>query len=118
MFLPAAALASSATQARLSIVVHEICAARGQSKSRKSQANPSRPSARAAAGRTRFARQEGGRRPPLRDRRNDDQAAAARLPKRARFSRCFSLRGGSLNSRAAVPPRILCLAFSERKGRS
>src|SRR5712671_1043055 len=52
------------------------------------------------------------------DRRDDDQAAAARLPKRTRFSRCFSLRGGSLNSRAAVPPRILCLAFSERKGRS
>jgi hypothetical protein len=47
-----------------------------------------------------------------------DQAAAARLPKRLRFSFCFSLRGGNLNSRAAVPPRILCLAFSDRNGRS
>src|SRR5262249_1460820 len=46
------------------------------------------------------------------------QAAAARLPNRLRFSFCFSLRGGSLNRRAAVPPRMLCLAFSERKGRS
>src|SRR5262249_15613793 len=46
------------------------------------------------------------------------QAAAARLPNRLRFSSCFSLRGGSLNRRAAVPPRMLCLAFSERKGRS
>ena len=45
-------------------------------------------------------------------------AAAARLPKRRRFSFCLSLRGGSLNSRAAVPPKILCLAFSDRNGRS
>src|SRR5262249_38489158 len=46
------------------------------------------------------------------------QAATARLPNRLRFSFCCSLRGGSLNRRAAVPPRMLCLAFSERKGRS
>src|SRR5262249_34187883 len=43
---------------------------------------------------------------------------AARVPNRCRFSRCFSLRGGSLNSRAAVPPRMLCFAFSDRNGRS
>src|SRR5690242_4194353 len=43
---------------------------------------------------------------------------AAKLPKRWRLSFCFSLRGGSLNSRAAVPPRMLCLAFSDRNGRS
>src|SRR6185312_4275694 len=36
----------------------------------------------------------------------------------ARFSFCFSLRGGSLNRRAALPPRMLCLAFSDRNGRS
>jgi hypothetical protein len=47
-----------------------------------------------------------------------NQAAAARLPKRCRFAFCFSLRGGSLNSRAAVPPRMLCLPFSDRNGRS
>src|SRR5262245_56100695 len=35
-----------------------------------------------------------------------------RFPNRSRFARCRSLRGGSLNRRAAVPPRILCLAFS------
>src|SRR5262249_7175934 len=43
---------------------------------------------------------------------------AAKFPCFARFARCFSLRGGSLNRRAAVPPRMLCLAFSERNGRS
>jgi hypothetical protein len=47
-----------------------------------------------------------------------NQAAAARLPKRCRFAFCFSLRGGSLKSRAAVPPRMLCLPFSDRNGRS
>src|SRR5258708_6237260 len=41
-----------------------------------------------------------------------------RLPNFLRFSRCVSLRGGSLNSRAAVPPRILCFAFSDRNGKS
>jgi len=39
---------------------------------------------------------------------------ATRLPHLMRF--CFSLRGGSLNRRAAVPPRILCFAFSDRNG--
>ena len=43
---------------------------------------------------------------------------AARLPYLMRFSFCFSLRGGSLNRRAALPPRMLCFAFSERNGRS
>jgi len=47
-----------------------------------------------------------------------NQPTAVRLPKRLRFSLCFSLRGGSLNSRAALPPKMLCLAFSVRKGRS
>ena len=46
------------------------------------------------------------------------QAAAVRLPNFCRFAFCASLRGGSLNSRAAVPPRMLCLAFSDRNGRS
>ena len=44
--------------------------------------------------------------------------ATARLPNRRRFSRCFSLRGGNLKIRAAVPPRMLCFAFSDRNGRS
>src|SRR5262249_58508909 len=43
---------------------------------------------------------------------------ATRLPNFLRFSRCVALRGGSLNSRAAVPPRMLCLAFSDRNGKS
>ena len=46
------------------------------------------------------------------------QAAAVRLPNFCRFAFCASLRGGSLNSRAAVPPRMLCLPFSDRNGRS
>src|SRR5262249_8062363 len=43
---------------------------------------------------------------------------AARLPNRSRLAFCCALRGVSLNRRAALPPRILCLAFSERNGRS
>src|SRR5262249_61799029 len=43
---------------------------------------------------------------------------AARLPNRSRLAFCCGLRGGNLNRRAALPPRILCLAFSERNGRS
>ena len=43
---------------------------------------------------------------------------AARLPNFVRFSRCFSFRGGSLKSLAALPPRMLCLPFSLRNGRS
>src|SRR5215475_532096 len=43
---------------------------------------------------------------------------AARLPNRSRLAFCCGLRGGSLNRRAPLPPRILCLAFSERNGRS
>jgi hypothetical protein len=46
------------------------------------------------------------------------QATAVRLPNFCRFAFCASLRGGSLNSRAAVPPRILCFAFSDKNGRS
>ena len=41
-----------------------------------------------------------------------------RLPNRFRFSFCFALRGASLKRRAAVPPRMLCLPFSDRNGRS
>src|SRR5258707_9444236 len=41
------------------------------------------------------------------DRRGDDQAAAAGGAKRTRFSCWFSLCGGSFNSRAAGPPRVL-----------
>src|SRR5215831_1223609 len=43
---------------------------------------------------------------------------AATAPNRSRFVLCCSLRGGSLNKRAALPPRMLCLAFSDRNGRS
>jgi hypothetical protein len=43
---------------------------------------------------------------------------AATAPNRSRFAFCCSLRGGSLNRRAAVPPRMLCFAFSDRNGRS
>src|SRR5579864_5281027 len=48
----------------------------------------------------------------------NEECHAARLPKRARLAFCLSLRGGSLNRRAAVPPMMLCLAFSVRNGRS
>src|SRR5262245_25729004 len=43
---------------------------------------------------------------------------AARLLNRSRLAFCCGLRGSNLNRRAALPPRILCLAFSERNGRS
>ncbi len=44
--------------------------------------------------------------------------AAVRLPNFCKFAFCAALRGGSLNSRAAVPPRMLCFAFSDTNGRS
>jgi hypothetical protein len=45
-------------------------------------------------------------------------AQAAKLPCLIRLAFCASLRGLSLNRRAAVPPRMLCLPFSDRNGRS
>ena len=53
-----------------------------------------------------------------RRRRLENWRQAVRLPNFFKFARCVSLRGGSLNRRAAVPPRMLCLPVSDRNGRS
>jgi len=66
---------------------------------------PRRPAARRAAD-------------PVDEDDEEPQRHAARLPNLTRLAFCLSLRGGSLNSRAAVPPRMLCLPFSETNGRS
>ena len=53
-----------------------------------------------------------------RDSVRQDDHHPARLPYLIRLSRWRSVRGGSLNSRAALPPRILCFPFSDTNGRS
>ena len=46
------------------------------------------------------------------------QSQAARVPYLIKLRCCAALRGANPNNRAAVPPRMLCLARSDRNGKS